>query len=102
MKAAASGKIHDRKRAPIGRRHSAGLRERHGRDVPIVDFDDEWELDPDVSAIDALGADLCHRIVRDLADGGRSESAEADGSDPNDWLQSEADGAHLLQPTWRR
>ena len=97
MNAAASRKPHGRNLAPTSKRQHAGGRKPRFRDVPNVEVDDEFDQGPDASAIEVLGAEFCHRIVRDLADGGRGEGADADGYDPNDWLQSEADGAHLLQ-----
>ena len=72
------------------------------RDIPNVEADDAFEPGPDASAIDVLGAEFCHRIVRDLADGGLGDGVDAQWHDPSDWLQAEADGAHLLQKAGRR
>jgi hypothetical protein len=101
MNASVSSKPRVRKPAPAAQRHSAERSRRRMRDVPNVQVDDEFAPGPDVSAIDVLGAELCHRIVRDLADGGLAEGADAYWNDPSDWLQAEADGAHLLQKNGR-
>ena len=101
MNASLSSKPRVRKPAPMAKRHSAGVDGRRMRDVPNVEVDDEFEPGPDASAIDVLGAEFCHRIVRDLADGGLGEGGDAQWHDPSDWLQAEADGAHLLQKTGR-
>ena len=101
MNASLSSKPRVRKPAPLAQRHSVGLHGRRMRDVPNVESDDEFAPGQDASAIDVLGAEFCHRIIRDLADGGLSEGVDADWHDPSDWLQAEADGAHLLQKTGR-
>ena len=97
MKASVGSKSRVHDPIQVVKRHHAGLHGHRMRDVPNVEVDDEFEQDSDASAVDVLGAEFCHRIVRDLADGGRGEGADVDGYDPNDWLQAEADGAHLLQ-----
>ena len=97
MKASAGSKPRVRNPARMAKRQHAPLHGQRMREVPNVEADDEFEQGPDASAIEMLGAEFCHRIVRDLADGGCGEGAEVDGYDPSDWLQTEADGAHLLQ-----
>jgi len=97
MKATAGSKPGVRNQDWTAKRHRAGSRGQRVREVPNVEIDDEFEPGPDPSAIDVLGAEFCLRIVRDLADGGRGESADLDGYDSNDWLQAEGDGAHLLR-----
>jgi hypothetical protein len=100
MREGANSKTHGHERAVMAKRHSTGVRGPRMRDVPNIDIDEALEPGRDApfaeGAIDALGAEFCHRIVRDLAEGGHVEGAEGDGSDPDDWLQAEADGAHLL------
>ena len=93
MRAGVSSKTHGHKRAVMAKRRPADVRGLRMRDVPIVDVDD--------GDIDALGAEFCHQVVRDLAEGGQFEGAERDGADPDDWLQAEADGAHLLRSPGR-
>jgi hypothetical protein len=97
MKASVGSKPRVRDPARMAKRHHTHLHGQRMREVPNVEVDDEFEAGPEASAIDVLGAEFCHRIVRDLADGGNDDGAEVDGYDPTDWLQSEADGAHLLQ-----
>ena len=97
MKASVGSKPRVRDPARMAKRHHAHLHGQRMREIPNVEVDDAFEQGPEASAIDVLGAEFCHRIVRDLADGGSGEGAEVDGYDPTDWLQSEADGAHLLQ-----
>lgn len=97
MKASVGSKPRARDPARMAKRRHARLHGQRVREVPNVEVDDEFEQDTDASAIEVLGAEFCHQIVRDLADGGSGEGIEVDGCDPNDWLQSEADGAHLLQ-----
>ena len=105
MRAGVSGKTHGHKRAVMAKRRPAGVRGLRVRDIPNVDFDEEFGSGPDApfteGAIDALGAEFCHQVVRDLAEGGQFEGAERDGADPDDWLQAEADGAHLLRSPGR-
>jgi hypothetical protein len=105
MRAGVSGKTHGHKRAVIAKRRPAGVRGLRMRDVPNVDVDEEIGAGRDApfaeGAIDALGAEFCHQVVRDLAEGGQFEGAERDGADPDDWLQAEADGAHLLRSSVR-
>ena len=97
MKTSVGSKPRVRDPARMAKRHHARLHGQRVREVPNVEVDDEFEQSPDASAIDVLGAEFCHRIVRDLADGGRGDSADAEGYDPSDWLQAEGDGAHLLR-----
>lgn len=97
MKASVGSKPGVRTPDRMAKRHRAVSRVQRMREVPNVESDDEFELGPEVSAIEMLGAEFCHRIVSDLADGGRGDSADADGYDPSDWLQAEGDGAHLLR-----
>jgi hypothetical protein len=105
MRAGANGKTHGQQRAVMAKRHSTGARGLRRRDVPTFDVDEEIGQSPDApfaeGAIDALGAEFCHRIVRDLAEGGQFEGAERGTADPDDWLQAEADGAHLLRSPGR-
>ena len=101
MRAVANSKAHGHKRAVTAKQHALGVRGPRMRDVANFDVDEELGLGRDApfaeGAIDALGAEFCHRIVRDLAEGGQFDGAERAGSDPDDWLQAEADGAHLLR-----
>jgi len=107
MRAGVSSKTHGHKRAVMAKRRPADVRGLRMRDVPIVDVDvdEEFGSGRDApfaeGAIDALGAEFCHQVVRDLAEGGQFEGAERDGADPDDWLQAEADGAHLLRSPGR-
>jgi hypothetical protein len=105
MRAGVSGKTHGHKRAVIAKRRPAGVRGLRMRDVPNVELDEEIGSGRDVpfaeGAIEALGAEFCHQVVRNLAEGGQFEGAERDGADPEDWLQAEADGAHLLRSPGR-
>lgn len=105
MRAAVNSKAHGQQHAVMAKRHSTGARGPRMRDVPNFDVDEEFGQGRDTpfaeGAIDALGAEFCHRIVRDLAEGGQFDGAERDGADPDDWLQAEADGAHLLRSPGR-
>ena len=100
MTASVNSKTHGHQRAVMAKRRPPGVHGLRMRDVPNVDVDEELGLGRDApfaeGAIEALGAEFCHKIVRDLAEGGQFEGAERDGADPDDWLQAEADGAHLL------
>ena len=105
MRAGANSKTHGHERSVMAKRHLNGIRGLRMRDVPNIDVDEESGLGRDApfaeSAIDALGAEFCHRVVRDIAEGRHVDGAERDGSDADDWLQAEADGAHLLRSPGR-
>ena len=105
MRAGVNSKTHGHQRSVMAKRRPTRVRGLRMRDVPNVDVDEEFGLGRDApfaeGAIDALGAEFCHQVVRDLAEGGQFEGAERDGADPDDWLQAEADGAHLLRSPGR-
>lgn len=105
MRAGANSKTHRHERSVTAKRPLSGMRGLRMRDVPNIDVDEEsglgWNGPFAESAIDALGAEFCHRVVRDIAEGRHVDGAERDGSDPDDWLQAEADGAHLLRSPGR-
>jgi len=89
----------------MSKRHHVGLPWQRMRDVPNVEVDDEFELGPEASlaedAIDALGPDFRHRVIREMAEGGRGDGADEDDHELNDGLHAEAEVAHLRQNPWR-
>ena len=68
MKASVGSKPRVRDPARMAKRQHAHWHGQRLREVPNVEVDDAFEQGAEASAIVVLGAEFCHRIVRDLAD----------------------------------
>jgi hypothetical protein len=74
-------------------------------DVPNLEYDDQIEWGEEASlageAIDALGPDVCSRMIRGSGVGAYEAGDEDDSHDLGDWLPGGTNVARARHSRWR-